>query len=59
MTHAFWEAGSHNGVSVMGSVYTNYIQQIGRAHRPAEAFHHLIYLAEVCAIAYQAEKPPK
>ena len=38
----------------MGSVDADNVQQIRRAHRPAELFfHHFVDFAEVCAVAQQ------
>ena len=52
--HALREARRHHRLSVMGSIDADNVQQIRRAHRPAELFfHHFIDFAEVCAVAQQ------
>lgn len=52
--HAIREASGHYRLRVVRGVDAHDVEQVGRAHRPAELFfHHFIDLTEVGAVAQQ------
>src|SRR5690606_20309296 len=54
--HTVREAFGHYFVGVYTGVDTHYVQQVSRAHRETEFFHHFVNGLEVSTIAQQASK---
>src|SRR5690606_2751987 len=51
--HAVREAVGHHACGMNAGVDADHVHQVGRAHRPAELFHHLVDGLEVGAVAHQ------
>src|SRR5690606_23318447 len=51
--HAVREAVGHHACCMNAGVDADHVHQVGRAHRPAELFHHLVDGLEVGAVAHQ------
>src|SRR5690554_4666224 len=57
--HTIREAVSHYFTSMLAGIHANNVQQVCRAHRPAELFHNLVDFLEVGTVTYQANKTAK